>query len=164
MTTGRTCVGRNSLVPKLQRETKTNNGTNTRSSVQTPRREKVLTPTRLSSVATEEAMKTTAGDWVLANLDVVGYYRVNYDDSNWDKLLNALSTNHSVRHFWRMPSYKRVSWCFLSRELTETCCFSRIFKWSTELSWWMMLSTWPGESSWCYIEQRMKAKAEHVYF
>ncbi|CAB1433690.1 unnamed protein product [Pleuronectes platessa] len=46
--------------------------------------------------ATNEAMKTTAGDWVLANLDVVGYYRVNYDDSNWDKLLNALSTNHKL--------------------------------------------------------------------
>ncbi|KAF0040873.1 aminopeptidase N [Scophthalmus maximus] len=45
---------------------------------------------------TNEAMKATGNDWVLANLDVVGYYRVNYDDANWDKLLNVLSTNHKL--------------------------------------------------------------------
>ena len=145
MTTGRASVRRDSLVPKLQRETKTNNGTNTWSLVQTLRKKHFLTPTSLS-VATNEEMKMLGVDWVLANLDVVGYYRVNYDDSNWDKLLNALSTNHSVRHFWLMPSYKHVSLCFLSRELTETCCVSRLFKWSTELSWWMMLLIWPGDS------------------
>ncbi|XP_073328901.1 aminopeptidase N-like [Pagrus major] len=44
--------------------------------------------------ATIEKMKATGTDWVLANLDVVGYYRVNYDTVNWNKLLNALSTNH----------------------------------------------------------------------
>ncbi|XP_069580456.1 aminopeptidase N-like [Brachyistius frenatus] len=41
-------------------------------------------------------MKTVESEWVLANLDVVGYYRVNYDVNNWQKLLNALSTNHTV--------------------------------------------------------------------
>ncbi|XP_007567583.1 aminopeptidase N-like [Poecilia formosa] len=44
---------------------------------------------------TNNDMKVTdSNDWVLANLDVVGYYRVNYDEGNWDKLLSALSTNH----------------------------------------------------------------------
>uniref|UniRef100_A0A8C6UH67 Aminopeptidase n=1 Tax=Neogobius melanostomus TaxID=47308 RepID=A0A8C6UH67_9GOBI len=46
---------------------------------------------------TVDMMKATGTDWVLANLNVVGYYRVNYDQSNWNKLLNALNTNHSVR-------------------------------------------------------------------
>uniref|UniRef100_A0A3P8RYM3 Aminopeptidase n=1 Tax=Amphiprion percula TaxID=161767 RepID=A0A3P8RYM3_AMPPE len=41
-------------------------------------------------------MKVTGNDWVLANIDVAGYYRVNYDQANWDKLLNALNTNHEV--------------------------------------------------------------------
>ncbi|XP_049929901.1 aminopeptidase N-like [Epinephelus moara] len=41
-------------------------------------------------------MKTTGAEWVLANLDVVGYYRVNYDQGNWDKLLNVLMTNHEL--------------------------------------------------------------------
>ncbi|XP_029289963.1 aminopeptidase N-like [Cottoperca gobio] len=44
--------------------------------------------------ATFDEMKTSGADWVLANLDVVGYYRVNYDQDNWDRLLNALKTNH----------------------------------------------------------------------
>ncbi|KAK2841765.1 hypothetical protein Q5P01_011965 [Channa striata] len=44
--------------------------------------------------ATINAMKVTADDWVLANLNVVGYYRVNYDQGNWDRLLRALNTNH----------------------------------------------------------------------
>uniref|UniRef100_A0A8P4K941 Aminopeptidase n=1 Tax=Dicentrarchus labrax TaxID=13489 RepID=A0A8P4K941_DICLA len=33
-------------------------------------------------------------DWVLANINVVGYYRVNYDQGNWERLLGVLSTNH----------------------------------------------------------------------
>uniref|UniRef100_A0A3B5MA29 Alanyl (membrane) aminopeptidase b, tandem duplicate 1 n=1 Tax=Xiphophorus couchianus TaxID=32473 RepID=A0A3B5MA29_9TELE len=45
--------------------------------------------------ATNNDMKVTgASDWVLANLDVVGYYRVNYDAANWEKLLTALSIDH----------------------------------------------------------------------
>uniref|UniRef100_A0A8C4T7E7 Aminopeptidase n=1 Tax=Erpetoichthys calabaricus TaxID=27687 RepID=A0A8C4T7E7_ERPCA len=35
-------------------------------------------------------------DWVLANINVTGYYRVNYDMSNWQKLLGQLQSNHSV--------------------------------------------------------------------
>lgn len=36
-------------------------------------------------------------DWVLANLNVSGYYRVNYDIQNWERLLNQLTTNHQVQ-------------------------------------------------------------------
>ncbi|XP_051808613.1 aminopeptidase N-like isoform X1 [Acanthochromis polyacanthus] len=42
------------------------------------------------------AMTVTGNEWVLANIDVVGYYRVNYDQANWDKLLNALNTDHEL--------------------------------------------------------------------
>lgn len=41
-------------------------------------------------------MMVSGDNWVLANLNVVGYYRVNYDQGNWDRLLNALMTNHTV--------------------------------------------------------------------
>uniref|UniRef100_A0AAZ3NQF6 Aminopeptidase n=1 Tax=Oncorhynchus tshawytscha TaxID=74940 RepID=A0AAZ3NQF6_ONCTS len=34
--------------------------------------------------------------WVLANLNVSGYYRVNYDMDNWERLLNQLTTDHTV--------------------------------------------------------------------
>uniref|UniRef100_A0AAQ6A0X6 Aminopeptidase n=1 Tax=Amphiprion ocellaris TaxID=80972 RepID=A0AAQ6A0X6_AMPOC len=50
----------------------------------------------LTWLETKSAMKVTGNDWVLANIDVAGYYRVNYDQANWDKLLNALNTNHEV--------------------------------------------------------------------
>ncbi|KAI1889463.1 hypothetical protein AGOR_G00163130 [Albula goreensis] len=40
---------------------------------------------------------TTAGDeWVLANVNVTGYYRVNYDIGNWERLLDQLLTDHQV--------------------------------------------------------------------
>ncbi|KAF3854282.1 hypothetical protein F7725_022337 [Dissostichus mawsoni] len=45
---------------------------------------------------TVNEMKTSGPSvWVLANLNVLGYYRVNYDQGNWDRLLNALRTNHT---------------------------------------------------------------------
>lgn len=39
-------------------------------------------------------MKTT--DWVLANINVAGFYRVNYDQANWERLLKQLNNNHMV--------------------------------------------------------------------
>ncbi|XP_077329964.1 aminopeptidase N-like [Lithobates pipiens] len=35
----------------------------------------------------------TQNEWILVNIDVTGYYRVNYDDRNWDNLLNQLDTD-----------------------------------------------------------------------
>uniref|UniRef100_A0A669C184 Aminopeptidase n=1 Tax=Oreochromis niloticus TaxID=8128 RepID=A0A669C184_ORENI len=35
-------------------------------------------------------------DWVLANTNVSGYFRVNYDPDNWDRLLSLLNTNHQA--------------------------------------------------------------------
>uniref|UniRef100_A0A4W5MPT6 Aminopeptidase n=1 Tax=Hucho hucho TaxID=62062 RepID=A0A4W5MPT6_9TELE len=40
--------------------------------------------------------KLTSGHWVLANINVTGYYRVNYDLGNWERLLFQLITNHQV--------------------------------------------------------------------
>lgn len=34
--------------------------------------------------------------WVLANLNVTGYYRVNYDLGNWERLLAQLDLDHEV--------------------------------------------------------------------
>uniref|UniRef100_A0AAQ4PZJ6 Aminopeptidase n=1 Tax=Gasterosteus aculeatus aculeatus TaxID=481459 RepID=A0AAQ4PZJ6_GASAC len=38
----------------------------------------------------------SGGDWVLANLNVVGYYRVNYDLGNWNRLVEVLSNKHTL--------------------------------------------------------------------
>lgn len=35
-------------------------------------------------------------EWIIANIDQQGYYRVNYDSENWQKLIETLRTNHKV--------------------------------------------------------------------
>ncbi|CAL9702088.1 unnamed protein product [Knipowitschia caucasica] len=39
-------------------------------------------------------MRVLGNDWVLANTNVSGYFRVNYDQKNWDSLLSLLNSNH----------------------------------------------------------------------
>uniref|UniRef100_A0A8B9J7S2 Aminopeptidase n=1 Tax=Astyanax mexicanus TaxID=7994 RepID=A0A8B9J7S2_ASTMX len=50
----------------------------------------------LEKNATHDPLKTNS-EWVLANVNVSGFYRVNYDPQNWQRLLSQLSTDHSVR-------------------------------------------------------------------
>ncbi|XP_060892359.1 aminopeptidase N-like [Labrus mixtus] len=45
---------------------------------------------------TIDKMKVSEADWVLANHNVSGYYRVNYDEANWEKLLTTLTNNHQL--------------------------------------------------------------------
>uniref|UniRef100_A0A8C9SJF2 Aminopeptidase n=1 Tax=Scleropages formosus TaxID=113540 RepID=A0A8C9SJF2_SCLFO len=45
-------------------------------------------------LTTHSAMKTSGTEWVLANINVSGYYRVDYDLNNWEKLLTQLNENH----------------------------------------------------------------------
>uniref|UniRef100_A0A672FHM4 Aminopeptidase n=1 Tax=Salarias fasciatus TaxID=181472 RepID=A0A672FHM4_SALFA len=56
------------------------------------------------------ALCASGSDWVLANTNVSGYFRVNYDLDNWDRLLTLLNTHHQV-------SQASLADCFL-------CAFS----------------------------------------
>lgn len=47
-------------------------------------------------IAQNTEMKMVGSDWLVANLNVSGYYRVNYDMENWNKLLHLLQTAHEV--------------------------------------------------------------------
>ena len=40
--------------------------------------------------------RSTNGEWILANFNCTGYYRVNYDPENWERLLTQLVTNPDV--------------------------------------------------------------------
>ncbi|KAM8997885.1 aminopeptidase N isoform 2-T2 [Ara ararauna] len=51
----------------------------------------------LTSVSeTKPEFKVSSPNWLLLNLNVSGYFRVNYNQENWDQLLNQLSTNHEA--------------------------------------------------------------------
>ncbi|XP_074487623.1 aminopeptidase N-like isoform X1 [Sebastes fasciatus] len=41
-------------------------------------------------------MRSRGGLWVLANINVTGYYRVNYDRGNWERLFSQLNSEHQV--------------------------------------------------------------------
>ncbi|CAH2274216.1 aminopeptidase N, partial [Pelobates cultripes] len=46
-----------------------------------------------NSSETNNDFKTGENEWLLANINVTGYYRVNYDDGNWNKLIAQLETD-----------------------------------------------------------------------
>lgn len=50
----------------------------------------------LQKTDTHIPMRVSGQDWVLANTNVSGYFRVNYDPDNWDRLLSMLNTNHQA--------------------------------------------------------------------
>lgn len=50
----------------------------------------------LHETAVNSQMTVSGSDWVLANTNVSGYFRVNYDLENWDRLLSLLNTNHKA--------------------------------------------------------------------
>ncbi|XP_075288117.1 aminopeptidase N [Opisthocomus hoazin] len=45
---------------------------------------------------TNSEFQVSSPDWLLLNLNVSGYFRVNYNRENWDQLLSQLSTDHQV--------------------------------------------------------------------
>ncbi|NXA36176.1 AMPN Aminopeptidase, partial [Eudromia elegans] len=45
---------------------------------------------------THNEFRVSSPNWLLLNLNVSGYFRVNYNQENWDQLLSQLSTNHQL--------------------------------------------------------------------
>uniref|UniRef100_A0A8D1IGW6 Aminopeptidase n=1 Tax=Sus scrofa TaxID=9823 RepID=A0A8D1IGW6_PIG len=48
------------------------------------------------SQAQNDLFKTASDDWVLLNVNVTGYFQVNYDEDNWRMIQHQLQTNLSV--------------------------------------------------------------------
>ncbi|NXS95125.1 AMPN Aminopeptidase, partial [Jacana jacana] len=46
--------------------------------------------------ATNDTFKLSNPNWLLLNLNVSGYFRVNYNKENWDRLLDQLSRDHKL--------------------------------------------------------------------
>ncbi|XP_020619542.1 glutamyl aminopeptidase-like [Orbicella faveolata] len=45
---------------------------------------------------TSDTISWNRSGWIKGNVGQKGFYRVNYDDANWDALANALKTDHKV--------------------------------------------------------------------
>ncbi|NWR91666.1 AMPN Aminopeptidase, partial [Furnarius figulus] len=45
---------------------------------------------------TNNMFKVNSPNWLLLNINVSGYFRVNYNEENWNQLLTQLSTNYAV--------------------------------------------------------------------
>lgn len=49
-------------------------------------------------IYTSEKITWDGLGWIKGNVGQKGFYRVNYDDKNWDALASAFKTNHKVKH------------------------------------------------------------------
>ncbi|TFK04341.1 c-C chemokine receptor type 5-like [Platysternon megacephalum] len=49
-----------------------------------------------TSATNSSFVVTDASNWLLLNINVTGYFRVNYDQDNWNKLLGQLGTSHQA--------------------------------------------------------------------
>ena len=49
----------------------------------------------------------TADGFILANLDVSGFYRVNYDSKSWENIIQQLKVNKDVSDFkiWQNTTF-----------------------------------------------------------
>ncbi|XP_076012190.1 aminopeptidase N-like isoform X2 [Genypterus blacodes] len=50
----------------------------------------------LEKTAIHTEMRVSGEDWVLGNTNVSGFFRVNYDHDNWERLLSLLNTDHKA--------------------------------------------------------------------
>ncbi|KAM4744489.1 aminopeptidase Ey-like [Anableps anableps] len=48
----------------------------------------------LNKEATNTDLILGASDWLVANINMTGFYRVNYDEENWERLIAKLRSNH----------------------------------------------------------------------
>lgn len=112
---------------------------------------------QLSSLPTgqNDLFKAAADDWVLLNINVTGYYQVNYDENNWKKIQNQLMSSPEVGACRPMPSTAQgpvPRWQPRLQGLPHgppevTCSIapSRTSLSSTGRRSSMTASTWPGE-------------------
>lgn len=58
----------------------------------------------LTPPATNEQFRVGTSNWLLLNLNVSGYFRVNYNQENWDQLLGQLSRDPQVHGAGQGPT------------------------------------------------------------
>uniref|UniRef100_A0A669DNQ8 Aminopeptidase n=1 Tax=Oreochromis niloticus TaxID=8128 RepID=A0A669DNQ8_ORENI len=75
------------------------------------------------------------GFWVLANINVTGYYRVNYDLGNWERLFTQLNTDHKVhRHSLHFFSFNLLSTSLALRTTSYLSKETEYMPWQSALN------------------------------
>ncbi len=85
----------------------------------------------------------TVDNWFIGNLQHSGFYRVNYDDTNWNLLINQLKTSHlkiestaraqlidDCFNLGRAEEIRQIKFCQLTEYLvkeTDPLVFSAVF-------------------------------------
>lgn len=95
----------------------------------------------LNKTASYESMKTDT-DWVLANLNVTGFYMVNYDSQNWERLFTQLTSDHKVSISLHLIKLKHSAYSIYISFYTR-----RLFQFLTEARSSMMHLIWRGKLS-----------------
>lgn len=96
---------------------------------------------------TNTEMVLGADDWLLANINMKGFFRVNYDSENWERLLKKLESGHEVQHVEMYYFYTvndQTPQAQLPLSIPLSIC--RLFQWSIEHKLSMMLLTLQGET------------------
>ncbi len=57
-----------------------------------------IAPTRTSTITPTAAKTWSANDWIVFNKQETGYYRVMYDETNYNLIVNQLNSNYSKIH------------------------------------------------------------------
>jgi len=96
----------------------------------------------LTKTASNEAMKTDT-DWVLANLNITGFYRVNYDSHNWERLFTQLNSDHTVSISLHLVKLKQSAYSIY----ILLYCTRRLFQFLIGARSSMMRLFWHGKLS-----------------
>uniref|UniRef100_A0A671LBD0 Aminopeptidase n=1 Tax=Sinocyclocheilus anshuiensis TaxID=1608454 RepID=A0A671LBD0_9TELE len=105
-------------------------------------------------------MKISVDEWVLANIYVTGYYRVNYDNDNWQRLLNVLQNSTTS-----IPVINRAQLIDDAFNLSVQLLNS-IFPFTEQellKRHWLLSITWTTFTS-CLIAQRCTAPCRKVKY
>lgn len=103
------------------------------------------------SLPTAEIMFKTTTEWVLLNVDVTGYYQVNYDTDNWKKIQAQLQRDLSVGICHRDPGPCPRPSPRSRPEVTPCVAPSSASRSSIGRKSSMTPLTWPGE---CHLPPR----------
>ncbi len=80
-------------------------------------------------------------DWYLANAKMVGFYRVNYEDDNWQRLLDQAATDPGVWCLHRYYNPQKFDTTKIDNVKSMTCLVNTCFKCQRYTIWTMLCET-----------------------